>query len=199
MDSGVRAVEATRLGRFGRYGWNAAIAAIKPGDFGDDLPGHAQAVGAVVSRHVVGDSQKNGASALGLQRMLGLGSHKAAWTWLQKLRRAMVRPRRDRLTGGIEVDETFVGGLEEGVRGRKTETKAPVIIAAQEYRAVIEQIGMRRVTDASAPSLESLIGENIARGGGFMRMAGLVRVAWQPRLRSQGHGAHTQKAAGVRN
>ena len=63
-------------------------------------------------------SQKNGASALGLQRVLGLGSYKTAWTWLHKLRRAMVRPGRDRLSGGIEVDETFVGGLEEGVRGR---------------------------------------------------------------------------------
>ena len=41
-------------------------------------------------------SQKNGASALGLQRALGLGSYKTAWTWLHKLRRAMVRPGRDR-------------------------------------------------------------------------------------------------------
>ena len=64
-------------------------------------------------------SQKNGASALGLQRVLGLGSYKTAWTWLHKLRRAMVRPGRDRLIGRIEVDRTFVGGLEEGVRGRQ--------------------------------------------------------------------------------
>src|SRR5215471_1604456 len=54
-------------------------------------------------------SQKNGVSALGLQGVLGLGSYKTAWTWLHKLRRAMVRPGRDRLTGRIEVDETFVG------------------------------------------------------------------------------------------
>ena len=62
-------------------------------------------------------SQKNGASALGLQRVLGLGSYKTAWTWLHKFRRAMVRPGRDRLTGRVEVDETYLGGLEEGVRG----------------------------------------------------------------------------------
>lgn len=109
-------------------------------------------------------SQKNGASALGLQRVLGLGSYKTAWTWLHKLRRAMVRPGRDRLTGAIEVDETFVGGLEEGVRGRQTETKALVIIAAQEDGAGIGRIRMRRVADASAPSLESFIAENIAPG-----------------------------------
>ena len=54
-------------------------------------------------------SQKNGTSALGLQRVLGLGSYKTAWTWLHKLRRAMVRPGRDRLSGRVEVDETYLG------------------------------------------------------------------------------------------
>jgi len=77
-------------------------------------------------------SQKNGASALGLQRVLGLGSYKTAWTWLHKFRRAMVRPGRDRLRGRVEVDETYLGGLEEGVRGRQTERKSLIVIAAQE-------------------------------------------------------------------
>ncbi len=54
-------------------------------------------------------SQKHGASALGLQRVLGLGSYQTAWTWLHKLRRAMVRPGRERLHGSVEVDETYVG------------------------------------------------------------------------------------------
>src|SRR3990167_1985145 len=54
-------------------------------------------------------SQKNGASALGLQRILGLRSYRTAWTWLHKLRRAMVRPGRERLSEMVEVDETFVG------------------------------------------------------------------------------------------
>src|SRR5271166_2561686 len=52
-------------------------------------------------------SQKNGVSALGLQRELGLGSYETAWTWLHKLRRAMVRPGRDLLSGTIEVDENL--------------------------------------------------------------------------------------------
>lgn len=64
-------------------------------------------------------SQKNGASALGLKRILGLGSYETAWSWLHKLRRAMVRPGRDRLSGTIEVDETYLGSLEEGLRGRQ--------------------------------------------------------------------------------
>ncbi|MCL5744906.1 MAG: IS1595 family transposase [Acidobacteria bacterium] len=72
-------------------------------------------------------SQKNGASAIGLQRELGLGSYKTAWTWLHKLRRAMVRPGRDRLSGIVEVDETCWGSEEEGVRGRQTDSKALIV------------------------------------------------------------------------
>ena len=52
-------------------------------------------------------SQKNGASAMSLQQELGLGSYMTAWTWLHKLRRAMVRPGRDRLRGTVEVDEAY--------------------------------------------------------------------------------------------
>ena len=63
----------------------------------------------------------------------------------------MVRPGRDRLAGRIEVDETFVGGLEEGVRGRQTEAKALVVIAAQEDGAGIGRIRMRRISDAVGP------------------------------------------------
>ena len=59
-------------------------------------------------------SQKNGASALGLQRILGLGSYRTAWTMLHKLRTAMIRPDRDMLSGDVEVDETYLGGVETG-------------------------------------------------------------------------------------
>src|SRR5664280_141703 len=76
-------------------------------------------------------SQKNGASALGLQRVLGLGSYQTAWTVLHKLRRVMVRPGRDKLSGRVEIDETYVGGDEDGVQGRQTETKAIVVIAVE--------------------------------------------------------------------
>ena len=65
-------------------------------------------------------NQKHGVSALGLQRILGLGSYQTAWAWLHKLRRAMVRPGRDLLGGAVEVDETYVGGRETGVVGRQT-------------------------------------------------------------------------------
>src|SRR3984893_2682715 len=76
-------------------------------------------------------SQKNGASALGLQRVLGLGSYRTAWSWLHKLRRAMVRPGRDRLRGRVEVDETFVGGEEEGGPGRRRGDKSLIVVAVE--------------------------------------------------------------------
>jgi len=63
-------------------------------------------------------NQKQGVSALGLQQVLGLSSYRTAWTWLHRLRRAMVRPGRDRLTGTVEVDETYLGGEKPGKRGR---------------------------------------------------------------------------------
>lgn len=109
-------------------------------------------------------SQKYGASAMGLQRMLGLGSYQTAWAWLHKLRRAMVRPGRDRLAGRIEVDETYMGGDEEDVRGRQTETKALIVVAAQEDGNAIGRIRMHRILDASAGSLLPFIEEAIEPG-----------------------------------
>ena len=109
-------------------------------------------------------SQKNGVSALGLQRVLGLGSYQTAWAWLHKLRRAMVRPGRDRLFGTVEVDETYLGGLEEGVHGRQTERKALIVVAAQEDGRGIGRIRMRRVPDASAENLVPFVEQSVEPG-----------------------------------
>ena len=109
-------------------------------------------------------SQKHGASALGLQRVLGLGSYETAWTWLHKLRRAMVRPDRDRLKGWVEVDETMIGGLEEGVSGRQTESKALVVIAAEADGPGIGRIRMRVIEDASAASLHPFVQDCVEPG-----------------------------------
>ena len=100
-------------------------------------------------------SQKHGANALGLQRVLGLGSYQTAWTWLHKLRRAMVRPNREQLHGSIEVDETYVGGIEKGAkRGRGTENKELVVIAVEVLSPKgFGRIRMRRVPDVSSDSL----------------------------------------------
>ena len=106
-------------------------------------------------------SQKTGASALGLQSILGLGSYRTAWALLHKLRRAMVRPGRERLTGSAEVDETFVGGEEEGVRGRQTLKKALVVIAAEEDGAGRGRIRMKRIRRASKQQLHGFIQEAV--------------------------------------
>jgi transposase-like protein len=130
-------------------------------------------------------SQKNGASALGLQRVLGLGSYETAWTWLHKLRRAMIRPERDRLSGWIEVDETFIGGLAEGaVGGRQKANKALVVIAAQADGPAIGRIRMRMIADASAGSLHSFVIDFIEPGStlhtdGWQGYAGLEKKGFE--------------------
>jgi transposase-like protein len=109
-------------------------------------------------------NQKSGGNALGLQRVLGLGSYQTAWAWLHKLRRAMVRPGRDRLSGRIEVDETYLGGPEGDVRGRRLEKKALIVVAAQEDAKRIGRIRMRVIPDASAHSLIPFVEESVEPG-----------------------------------
>jgi len=111
-------------------------------------------------------SQKNGASALGLQRVLGLGSYRTAWSWLHKLRRAMVRPSRDRLAGWIEVDETCLGRsrgrrCRQGSSGQST---ALIVIAAQADGKGIGRIRMRMIQHPSAASLHPFVEDCIEPG-----------------------------------
>jgi transposase-like protein len=108
-------------------------------------------------------SQKSGASALGMQRVLGLGSYETAWSWLHKLRRAMVRPGRDRLSGTVEVDEAFIGGVGSAT-GRDGAGKALVVIAAEEDGSGIGRIRLGRVPDASSLSLHGFIQNTVAPG-----------------------------------
>jgi transposase-like protein len=132
-------------------------------------------------------AQKNGVSALGLQRVLGLGSYQTAWAWLHKLRRAMVRPGRDPLAGTVEVDETYLGGLEEGKRGRQTEKKALIVVAAQEDGRGIGRIRMRRIADASAASLMPFVQDSIEPGSvvhtdGWLGYEPLERKGYRHRI-----------------
>ncbi len=108
--------------------------------------------------------QKTGASALGLQRILGFGSYETAWTWLHKLRQAMVRPGRDRLSGKIEADETYVGGEKPGKRGRGASGKSLVMIATEMDGNRIGRIRLRRIPDASAKSLETAMLQAVELG-----------------------------------
>jgi transposase-like protein len=133
--------------------------------------------------------QKNGISALGLQRVLGLGSYKTAWALLHKLRRAMVRPGRDRLDGVIEVDETYWGGVEAGAIGRLIESKALVIVAAQEDGKGIGRIRLRTIPDLSKATLHGFIKESIVPGS-TVRTDGFPSY---PGLEEYGHELHVQR------
>jgi transposase-like protein len=109
-------------------------------------------------------NQKNGVSALGLQKALGFGSYHTAWEWLHKLRRAMVRPGRDKLSGLVEVDETFIGGVRSGKRGRGAEGKSLIFIAAEEALQGIGRIRLTTLDNATGETLVKAVQETIATG-----------------------------------
>jgi transposase-like protein len=108
-------------------------------------------------------NQKHGVSALGLQRILGLGSYQTAWAWLHKLRRAMVRPGRDLLSGKVEVDETFLGGADSDIDGRETD-RSLIAIAVEIRGRGIGRIRMARLDDASADSLIPFVKSTVSEG-----------------------------------
>jgi len=116
-------------------------------------------------------AEKNGISAMGLQRELGFSRYETAWTWLHKLRRAMVRPGRDRLSGLVEIDETYVGGNAKGFRGRGAEKKYVVVIAAEEKPEGIGRIRLRRIPNASGKSLLSFV-QDVVEPGSTIRTDG---------------------------
>src|ERR1035438_1506776 len=113
-------------------------------------------------------NQKGGVSALGLQ----------------KLPRAMVRPGRDALSGTVEVDETYVGGIEKGRHGRETETKAIIAVAAEENGEGIGRIRIRRVKDVSGASLLPFVQSAVVPGAvvhtdGWSGYAGLTAAGYK--------------------
>jgi len=130
-------------------------------------------------------NQKNGGSALGLQRLLGLRSYQTAWSWLHKLRRAMVRPGRDRLRGVVEADETYVGGVEEGAAGRQITKKALVAIAIEVLSPKgFGRVRLRQLPNASAASLNKFVGEAIEPGSivhtdGWVGYTGITKLGYR--------------------
>jgi len=119
-------------------------------------------------------TQKYGASAEGLQQILGLSSYETAWTWLHKIRKAMVRSDRSKLTGTVEVDETYIGGEEHSTStGRGTGNKVLVAIAVElretgkSSKTGLKKPGRVRlsvIADASTESLKPFVIDNIEKG-----------------------------------
>ncbi|WP_461051035.1 IS1595 family transposase, partial [Terrabacter koreensis] len=96
----------------------------------------------------------NGMSALGLQRVLGFGSYETAWAWMHKLRRAMVRPERDKLSGIVELDETVIGGVSAGKFGNASD-KVAVMIAIEHNET--RRLGRVRLAVAARPATSQLV------------------------------------------
>jgi transposase-like protein len=111
-------------------------------------------------------AQKTGASAHNLKDFMGFGSYETAWLWLHKLRRAMIREGREKLSGIVEVDETYIGGEEIGIekKGRGAEQKSLVVVATECKGKQIGRVRFRIIPDASSKSLESFIEANIEQG-----------------------------------
>jgi len=108
-------------------------------------------------------AQKTGASAYNLMDFMGFGSYQTAWLWLHKLRRAMVRQGREKLSGVVEVDETYIGGKEIGTgkQGRGAEEKFLVVVATECIGKKIGRVRFKIIPDASGESLIPFIEENV--------------------------------------
>jgi len=115
-------------------------------------------------------NQKHGVSALGLQRMLGLGSYETAWAMLHRLRRAMVRPDREFLHGKVEVDETYLALTDRrapisAVGRQSNTTKARVVIAVEMLQPKgFGRIRIRQIANGDYEHLMPFIKESVRPG-----------------------------------
>ena len=132
-----------------------------------------------------------GLSALQLQRQLGIARYETAWALLHKLRRAMVHPDRAPLTEQVEVDETYIGGPEVGLRGGRQLVAKALVVAAVEIRGKGSgRVRLQVVPDASGPSLTRFVQAHVARGAivrtdGWPAYAPLAAMGYRHRPRPQ--------------
>jgi transposase-like protein len=137
-------------------------------------------------------SQKDGLSALSLQRGLEIGSYPTAWAMLHRLRSVLVRPGRDRLTGTVEVDETYIGGEEPGLRGGRAKGKKALVGIAVELKEPrgYGRARMAILADGSAKSLHAFVTEHVEPGArvitdGWSGYRGIDRLGYTHEPRSQ--------------
>ena len=111
-------------------------------------------------------SQKNGISALGLAHSLGIKREMTVWRLLKKIRSNMIRTSTDLLTGTVEIDEVFIGGIKKGVRGRGAQGKVLALVAVEDKgKKEIGRIRILTIPDAKAETLLKTIQTIVAKGG----------------------------------
>jgi transposase-like protein len=106
-------------------------------------------------------AQKNGVSAVSVQKILGINRYETVWTWLHKFRRLMVVPERSKLSGTVEIDETLVGGKKSGKRGRGAEGKILVVIAIELVGKKMGRVRMETIESAGRVNLNQFVKNNI--------------------------------------
>jgi len=132
-----------------------------------------------------------GISAKQLQRQLGIGRHETAWMMLHKLRRAMVAPEREPLKREVEVDEFYLGGLEEGRSGGRARGKKTLVgVAVEIHGPGSGRLRLGVIEDASGDSLGAFVQATTTAGAivhtdGWNGYAGLRTLGYEHRPRSQ--------------
>lgn len=144
-------------------------------------------------------AQTPGLSALQLQRQLGIHRYETAWAMLHKLRGAMVRPGREPLKEKVEVDETYIGGPQAGLRGgRELGEKAAVVGAVEVRGKASGRIRLQVVLDFSGSSLTGFVKANVEKGAlvltdGWQGYAPLSGMGYKHRPRTQGNSERAAK------
>lgn len=134
-------------------------------------------------------AQKNGVSAKTLQHLLGV-SYPTAWTWLQKLRRAMASRPHMPLAGAVEVDDAYLGGYRKGEPGRRKGggSKDLLVVAVEDKGHAMGRVRLTRVRDHTGHSFNETVERHVARGS-RVRTDGLASYRGLP-LRGYPHDPH---------
>lgn len=109
-------------------------------------------------------TRTSGVNAVTLQKMLGLGSYRTAWCWLQKLRTCTLFPERQPLSGKVEADEFYLGGERSGKRGRGADHKCKVAVAVERQGKKLGRLRLQVIDNCSSAQLLPFVKGNVASG-----------------------------------
>jgi transposase-like protein len=149
-------------------------------------------------------TDKRGVSALLLQRQLGLSRYETAWMMLHKLRRAMVNAAREPLRGDVEVDDTWIGGEQAGLRGSrqlKNRRAALVLVAVEKRGRASGRVRMSVISDFKGSTKLRFLSQNVAPGStiytdGLKSFTGLAEAGFKHIARIQPLRSELRKGAG---